>query len=294
MKHAIPKLHLLLCYVVFIAHTLADPSEEVLNKFIAHRRPQREARQFLERPNAYLQSRPVITVENPESLQVLSSSTQSTTNWAGAVQVSSPSGVFNSVSGQWTIPAVSVPSSASGPGVWYTSQWVGIDGYSCLTSIIQAGIFSYVEVSTSGAVTNAALAWHEWYPNPQVQFSDFSVSAGDTVHVSVKATSKSRGQVVVNNLSKGTSTSTTVSAPSESYVLCGMNAEWIIEDPASDNGLVPFASFTDFSFSNCAATTTTGETVDLTNTQLLQLIQNNVLLATPTQLSSTEIQVSYG
>lgn len=95
------------------------------------------------------------------------------TNWAGSVITTS--GV-QSVTGTFTVPS---PSS-DGSG----SAWVGIDGDSCQTAILQTGI----DWTVSGSSVTYD-AWYEWYPDYSYDFSGITVSAGDSITVTVVATS---------------------------------------------------------------------------------------------------------
>lgn len=75
-------------------------------------------------------------------------------NWAGAVIISSD---ITSVTGTFTVP--STGSSSSSKGESCASAWVGIDGDTCETAILQTGIDFCYEGSES-----AFDAWYEWYP----------------------------------------------------------------------------------------------------------------------------------
>lgn len=81
------------------------------------------------------------------------------TNWAGAVQTSTG---YTSVTGTIVVPT---PAEGDSSGIkaslegYSASAWVGIDGDTCSTAILQTGVdFSY----KSGSVSFDA--WYEWYP----------------------------------------------------------------------------------------------------------------------------------
>jgi hypothetical protein len=97
-------------------------------------------------------------------------------NWSGMAITSPPSGqTFNAVSGKFTVPAPSAPSGvAATDGEYSASAWVGIDGNTYSTAILQTGLD--FTVSTSGAVSYDA--WYEWYPDYAYDF-DLTISAGD-------------------------------------------------------------------------------------------------------------------
>ena len=102
-----------------------------------------------------------------------SSNVQYSDNWAGAVLVGTG---YTSVTGTFTAPTPSTDGSGS--------AWVGIDGDTCETAILQTGIDWTL---SGGSVTYDA--WYEWYPNYSYDFSDISISAGDTITTTVTATS---------------------------------------------------------------------------------------------------------
>lgn len=80
-------------------------------------------------------------------------------NWAGIVQTSTK---FNAVTGTIVVPT---PAAGASSGLkaslegYSASAWVGIDGDTCSTAILQTGVdFNYA----SGSVSFDA--WYEWYP----------------------------------------------------------------------------------------------------------------------------------
>jgi hypothetical protein len=105
-----------------------------------------------------------------------SSSIEYSENWSGAAITSPPSGqTFNAVSGTFTAPTPCVPSGAAASvGDYAASAWVGIDGNTYSTAILQTGVD--FTVSSSGEVFYDA--WYEWYPDSAQDF-DLHISAGD-------------------------------------------------------------------------------------------------------------------
>lgn len=61
-------------------------------------------------------------------------------NWAGAVQIGTG---FDSVVGTIEVPTPSVPSGSSDQEQYSASAWVGIDGDTCSTAILQTGVDFY-------------------------------------------------------------------------------------------------------------------------------------------------------
>lgn len=58
-------------------------------------------------------------------------------NWAGAVLIGSG---YKSVTGTITVPTPKLPSGASSSQTYSASAWVGIDGDTCSTAILQSGV----------------------------------------------------------------------------------------------------------------------------------------------------------
>jgi len=194
-------------------------------------------------------------------------------NWAGAALITT--GV-TSVTGTFTAPT---PSS-DGSG----AAWVGIDGYSN-DVILQTGIdWTY----SGGDITYDA--WYEWYPHDSYDFSGISISAGDTIKVTVTATSTTGGTAVVENVSTGTTVKKTFSG--ESSALGEISAEWIVEDYEEGDSLVSFADFGSVLFTDASAVTSDG-TVGVTGSTLIDIKQSSSVLTSVSLPSSSEVQVTY-
>lgn len=292
MKRVISRrrLVLLISYVILIAHgTFAETPEGLQDEFTFLRQRHREARRLAGTSPTIL-SQPIKGFNARQN----TSSDTSSPNWAGAVQLSPASGTFDVIVGSWTLPTVSRPSYASGAGTWETAVWVGFDGAgSCTGAILQAGSNSYVDIDDNGAVTNGAYVWVEWYPTPGVSISTIPVAAGDSVQVSIVADqSMAQGTVVIDNLSTGVSDSVIVSSPGPSNNICGMTAEWIVEDPGGALGnLAPFAHFSPVNMLKCAAATTTDAQANVDGAQLLTMTQSGMNLATPYEINSHELEI---
>ena len=148
--------------------------------------------------------------------------TETSTNWSGAVKIGSG---YTQVQGTIIVPEVSGNSDAA------ASAWVGIDGDTCQTAILQTGISFYADGSFD--------AWYEWIPDYSYSFSGFSVHVGDEIKMVVDATSKTKGVATLSNLTTGKTVSHTfTSTPS---TLCETNAEWIVEAFQSGGSQVDLA-----------------------------------------------------
>lgn len=212
---------------------------------------------------------PVKYVEGPTNKTDVSYSS----NWAGAVLVGTG---YTSVTGTFTAPSPSTAGSGS--------AWVGIDGDTCGTAILQTGI----DWTKSGnSITYDA--WYEWYPDYAYDFSGISISAGDSIKVTVTASSKTTGTATVDNLTKGKSVTHTFSGGVDGD-LCEYNAEWIVEDFEEGSSLVQFANFGTVTFTGASATQN-GKSVGVTGAQIIDLQQNSVLTSVST--SSNSVTVKY-
>ncbi|KAK6220571.1 hypothetical protein LQW54_002016 [Pestalotiopsis sp. IQ-011] len=195
------------------------------------------------------------------------------TNWAGAVLIGTG---YTSVTAEIVVPTPETPSGGSSRTEYAASAWVGIDSFP------ETGVDFYVEGSEV-----AFDAWYEWYPDYAYDFSGITIAAGDTIKMTVTATSKSAGTAVIENVTKGTTV--THSFSGETDTLCETNAEWIVEDFSSGNSLVPFADFGTVTFTDASATTSSG-TVGVSDATIIDIKQSNeVLTECSTSGSSTVI-----
>ncbi|KAF3767008.1 acid proteinase [Cryphonectria parasitica EP155] len=200
-------------------------------------------------------------------------------NWAGAVLIGSG---YKSVTGTFVVPTPKSPGS--GNTEYAASAWVGIDGDTAQNSILQTGVDFYVEGSSV-----AYDAWYEWYPDYAYDFSGISISAGDTIKVTVTATTTTSGTAVVENVTKGTTVTHTFTG--QSAALQELNAEWIVEDFEEGDELVPFANFGTVTFTGAEATTSSG-TVTAADATLIDIEQNGEVLTSVTVSGST-VTVKY-
>ena len=203
---------------------------------------------------------------------------QYSTNWAGAVLTGSG---YKTVTGTIVVPTPQEPSDSSSGTQYAASAWVGIDGDTCQSAILQTRVDFYIE---NGQASYDA--WYEWFPNYAYNFDGFTVNAGDTIKITVAAKSTSSGTAIINNLSTGQKVSHSFSG--ESSNLCETDAEWIIEDFSSGTSLVPFADFDTVTFIDASVTTTDGTTLGVTGATILDIRQSgNVLTDCSTSGDST-------
>ncbi|KAM6491226.1 Peptidase A4 family domain containing protein [Amanita muscaria] len=164
-----------------------------------------------------------------------------TPNWAGAVWNSYPANTFSKVTGTFTVPTPSAPNGDA-------AVWVGIDGDTCKTAILQTGINMYYQ---SGAISYTS--WYEWFPDHTYRYSNpITIRAGDIIRLTVIASSPTSGRTIIDNLTTGQSESQSLSHPS--HPLCLQNAEWIVEDfNLVDGSVTPFCNFGTVTFSSASA-----------------------------------------
>ncbi|KAJ4491010.1 aspergillopepsin-2 heavy chain [Lentinula aciculospora] len=201
-------------------------------------------------------------------------------NWAGVFFESPPSGeTYSSVSGTFNVPSISGNGAAS--------AWVGIDGVTYTDAILQAGVDFII---SDGTISYDA--WYEWYPDTAYDFSDFDISEGDSITVSIEATSDSEGTVTLENTTTGKTVTQTISAPDSSAVIGGQNVEWIVEDFEENGSLVTLCDFGTITFTDASASAGSS-TVDLTDTVIVDISQDNDVLTATTVDSSTSVTVTY-
>ncbi|KAJ3889209.1 acid proteinase [Lentinula edodes] len=246
---------------------------------------ERAASRRARRSGATRQSKPVDRITSPSSEVSNASYVEFSSNWAGAVLVANTA-TYKSVTGTFTVPT---PKSTGGSSEECATAWVGIDGDTCETAILQTGV--------DFCVTGSSVSYDGWYefyetddpiqPADSFDFSGISFSAGDSVTVTATVISTTEGTLTIVNNSKGTTVSKTVSSSAK---LCETNAEWIVEDFEECEGnscsLVPFANFGTIEFTGASATTSSG-TVTPAGSTLIEIEQSNKVLTTVSQSGST-------
>jgi hypothetical protein len=179
------------------------------------------------------------------SIKALKFTHSLSTNWSGyaaANNLSEPKiNSVSAVSGQWTIPKVYKTLSEA----TYSAIWVGFDGYS--NDIVE-------QVGTSqdwykGKQDN--YAWIELYPSWPYEILSFPVHVGDKIAASV--TNDDNSNHFTFTLKNKTRNKKVVIS---SYQPDAKNqtAEWIVEAPSSESGVLPLAKFSKITMSNCMAT----------------------------------------
>jgi hypothetical protein len=145
-------------------------------------------------------------------------------NWSGYAL--SGSG-YTSIAGSWTVQAVT-----EGKGATYSSQWIGIDGFSN-NSLIQTG-------TESDFVNGAAHydAWWEILPAAETVITTVEVRPGDQMTASVTKGNSSMWTISIKDTTNGQSFSTT-----KNYTGPAMSAEWIEEAPTVGGHVATLANY---------------------------------------------------
>uniref|UniRef100_A0A093VXR4 Aspergillopepsin-2 n=1 Tax=Talaromyces marneffei PM1 TaxID=1077442 RepID=A0A093VXR4_TALMA len=216
----------------------------------------RRNRHGISRPNARVTGTRLDQKNNDQS-----------TNWSGAVLVDSG---FTKVSGSVVAPTASIPSGGDDTTQYCASVWVG-------------GSVSYD-------------SWYEWIPDNAYDFSGIDISAGDTIEMSVEATSQTSGVATITNQSNGQSVTHTFTSSEVQSSLCQTNAEWIVEDFTIINGgsqsLAPFPAFDSVTFTDATATNG-GGSVGTSGANLIDLIDQSGNVVTTSSASGNQVVVTY-
>jgi hypothetical protein len=173
------------------------------------------------------------------------SSAASSFNWAGYADVSSTTGHFTKVSGDWTVPSVTCTAEDR-----ITSDWVGLDGFSSST-VEQDGTVSQCFEGQAVYYT-----WYEMYPAGTIAVGS-TVRPGDKIKASVSRSGSAYTLALTD--STRTANSFTKHATCATSTCQDTSAEWIAERPAYSIGIVPEAQFAPVTFS-AASETAAGRT----------------------------------
>lgn len=203
-------------------------------------------------------------------LQVKANTNQST-NWFGYNQGTLEKGtVFNSISGDWTVPTATAHVAGQDE---YSSDWIGIGG-GCVdagctagdSTLIQTGTES--DVSASGQKTYAA--WWEIIPAPSISIS-MTVAPGDHMHASIAelVPNSNLWTITLKDVTRNETFTQTVP-----YTSTHATAEWIEETPlllGTNAGLAALPKLTSPAFGNA---TVNGKPANLTPSEEMQLIDS--------------------
>ena len=209
-------------------------------------------------------------------------------NWFGYNQgtLEKGGGLFNSVSGDWTVPSATQHTSGQAES---SSTWIGIGGgcidTTCLTSdntLIQTG--TEQDVDSSGKASYSA--WWELIPAPGLTISNMTVQPGDHMSATIAETVPNSNvwNITLKNVTRNQTFTTTVP-----YTSTHATAEWIQETPlligTDGTGLADLPNLTTNSFTGAK---TNGAPAGLKSSEQMQLIDsNNRVIGAPSAPNST-------
>jgi hypothetical protein len=191
-------------------------------------------------------------------------------NWFGYNQGTLEQGgkLFNSISGDWTVPTV----SQHGSGDESSSDWIGIGG-GCIDAACTVGDNTLIQTGTEQDVSGGTAsygAWWEIIPAPSIAI-DMTVQPGDHMHADITevAANSDLWTITLQNVTRGQTFTQTVPYPSTHAT-----AEWIEETPliiGTGAGLASLPNLTTVPFTNA---TTNGAPANLTAAEEMQLIDS--------------------
>jgi Peptidase A4 family len=205
-------------------------------------------------------------------------------NWSGSVVVAASGDKFSWVEGEWTVPDPSDPKG--GRSAYYSSAWIGIDGWGS-GDVLQAG--------TESSLVNGSkkvYAWWEWYPDFEIAISNFPVSSGDTIYCLICATGANTATIYLTNDNTDQSTSFNITAPSGT-TLRGNSAEWIVETPSVGGNPTVLPDYGVVYFDDGIAYQPTGLTYADTGTPVTLVDGGGKALSAPTLEKSGLIKLTY-
>jgi hypothetical protein len=199
--------------------------------------------------------------------------TNQSSNWFGYGQGTLEQGskLFDSITGDWTVPAATQHTSGQAEA---SSDWIGIGG-GCVdagctvtdSTLIQTG--TEQDVDATGAPSYSA--WWEIVPAPSISISNMTVSPGDHMHASISELVNDADvwNITIQDVTRNESFSTTVPYPSTHAT-----AEWIEETPLEIGTNAGFAALPNLTNPAFSSGTVNGAAVKLTPSEEMQLIDS--------------------
>jgi Peptidase A4 family len=200
-------------------------------------------------------------------------------NWSGYADSSTTAGEFSTVSGSWTVPAVTCTSEDR-----VQSEWVGFDGLTDNT-VEQAGTISQCFEGTPLYYT----WWQMWPTQSNSQIVGTTVKPGDHITALVRRTGTTYKLTVTDATTSGNNVSETQTCAATTCL--AEDADWIVErNTFASTGYAPLPPFKTTSFS--AASETAGGvkgTINSVSPNQIFMVDStdSYDLATPAAVSST-------
>ncbi|KAK4100576.1 concanavalin A-like lectin/glucanase [Parathielavia hyrcaniae] len=175
--------------------------------------------------------------------------TANSANWCGSVNTTPSNDQITVIHGSFTHPGCTKRTGQSYPQA--AASWVGIDGDSWTSALLQAGTVCIVRL-----IYAHSSPWWQWVPSGAYTISSMPVAVDDWFEITINTTSTTAATVCVTNLSQATSYTISIT---NGATLARVNADWVIERPYYGASLAGFPTFTDVWFYE-AWTTRTGGT----------------------------------
>jgi peptidase A4-like protein len=137
--------------------------------------------------------------------------------------------------------------SASSSKPTYSSIWVGIDGY---------GSGTVEQIGTEHDWDNGKeehYAWFEMFPKYPHQLVGFPVEPGDVITGEVSYVGNDTFKLSLSNHTKHVTT-TVPTTHTQTPKANRSSAEWIVEAPATSDGVLPLAHLSEVTMTDCTAT----------------------------------------
>jgi hypothetical protein len=207
--------------------------------------------------------------------------------WSGCVVHTAPGQTFDWVQGEWSVPDVVPP--VSGQGNWYSFAWIGIDGTADVTQI---GTVQYVSTDTNGKVSKGCYAVFEWWPQTWTAISNFPLSFGDTVIGLICMDSPTDAYVNLVNLTQGFRAGFDITPPANT-TSAENQIEWVFEHPGVGGESPDLPKFGEIFFDAALGGHGLNYLADAGTDTVINMVQNNVTVATTTVETPTLIKIAY-
>lgn len=179
--------------------------------------------------------------------------TANSANWCGSVNNAPTGKSIKLIHGTFQHPTCTQRSGVT-TYPQAAANWVGIDGDTWTSALLQSGTVCKVD-NSSGIVRHEA--WWQWVPSAAFTISSMPVAPDDWFEITIDTSSTTAAEITLTNLSQAHTYTITLS---NGPTLARKNADWVVERPYYGSTLAGFVSFTDVWFDEAYATLTTGGT----------------------------------
>ncbi len=226
-----------------------------------------------------------------EKVKQLQDGTATSHNWSGEVIFNPAGDSFKWIEGSWIVPDPNQPPGLPTGSWYYSSAWVGIDGYGS-PDVLQAGT-SQDALVQNNSTQKSVYAWWEWYPNYEIKINNLPVSSGDYMTCLICVTSNKTATIYLTNLSTSTSLSFQITAPSGT-TLVGNSAEWIVEAPTVGGNQAQLVDYGATFFDSAIASTQKNVVINAGTGTNINMINNaNKVISTSLVEAPQVLKMSY-